>query len=622
MIDKLRRLPFKPGRLLLLAVVVVALGLWGFSDDSEEAGTYFVAREGSLTISVREGGSIEALESQVIRSEVRSREGTKILRLVEEGYQVTDEDVANRLILVELDTSYLDERMTSQEIEFQNTLVNLTEAVKEKEIQENRNLSTIKTASLQTKFALMDFQKYLGEKAARDVLEKIDLNEASIKQLIDNSHNRADHEFTLESSGMSSAATLDMTRNIAQDALPPTPVDPTEIINLDTSENLLPEIRDYNIDFGIYANDENESLLGDGEARQELRRLKDAVLIAEAEFALSKKTYEGGVKLSKEGFMTPNELQQKKIAYEKSQNALETAKANLELFKAYDLQKNAEQFLLDYERALLELSRVKKDAIAEMSDRIADVNWAKRRYRLEKSDLDELKEQIQKCVIRAERPGLVVYGDGDEEWDQNEMIREGATVRTRQAIITIPDMRNMGITVKIHESHVKRVKEGQMVRITVDAEDRHALMGKVSKVGILPDSEDRRFNPDQKVYRTTIAIDGTHDWIKPGMTAQAEILIREIPQTIYVPLQAIVPHRDRHICFVRQGSDYEIRSVEVEDYNSRFAAIQSGLKAGEQVYLQAPADLSLENDYFIPEKTTSEDHADQSEFTQKKSSRT
>lgn len=620
MIDKLKQLLTKPGRLLLLAIVVVALGLWFSSESTEEAGTFYVAQEGSLTISVREGGSVEALESQVIRSEVRSREGTKILRLVEEGYHVTDADVQEGLILVELDTSYLDERMTSQEIEFQNTLVNLTEAVKEKEIQENRNLSTIKTASLQTKFALMDFQKYLGEIAAQNVLEKIDLNEASIKKLIDDSQMRTEHEFTLESSGMSSAATLDMTRDVSQGALPPTPTDPTDIINLDTSENLLPEIRDYNIDFAIYASDENESLLGDGEARQELRRLKDAVLIAEAEFALSRKTYEGGVKLSKEGFMTPNELQQKKIAYEKSQNALETAKANLELFKAYDLQKNAEQFLLDYERALLELSRVKKDAIAEMSDRIADVNWAKRRYRLEKSDLDELKEQIQKCVIRAERPGLVVYGDGDEEWDRDEMIREGATVRTRQAIITIPDMRNMGITVKIHESHVKRVNAGQLVRVTVDAEDQRELTGKVSKVGVLPDSEDRRFNPDQKVYRTTITIEGTHDWIKPGMTAQAEILIREIPNTVYVPLQAVVPHRDRHICFVRQGSDYEIRPVVIEDYNSRFAAIHSGLQAGEQVYLQPPADLSMENDYFIPEKSFSQDEGDHPQFAQEKKS--
>ena len=614
MIQRIKQLTRSPIKLIGLGLIALALVFWLSSGSGPAEGTFFVVQEGPMTISVREGGNIEALESQVIRSQVRSREGTKILHIVEEGYKVTDEDIAKGLVLVELDRSYLDERLTSQEIEFQNTLVNLTESVKEKEVQENRNLSLIKTASLKSKFALMDFQKYLGEEAAKRVLDEIDLNEETINRMIDESHAKPDHEFTLGSSGMANEPSLEMTRSVAGSSLPTTTSnDPTEFLSIDNSEDLLPEIKDYNIDFSVYASDENEALLGDGEARQELRRLKDALLIAEAEFALSKKTYEGGIKLSSEGFMTPNELQQKKIAFEKNQNAVETAKANLQLFKTYDLQKNAEQYLLDYEQALLELSRVKKDAIAEMSDRIADVNWAKRRYRLEKNDLDELNEQIANCIIRAERPGLVVYGDGEEEWDREEMIREGATVRSRQAIITIPDMRKMGLTVKIHESQVKRVSTGQSVRIIIDAEEQRPLTGVVSKVGILPDSEDRRFNPDQKVYRTTITVTGVNTWLKPGMTAQAEIIIREIGQTLYVPLQSVVPYQDGYVCFVRDGADYEIRPVEVEDYNNRFVAIRSGLEKGEEVYLQPPADLSLENDYFMPEATFSESTGTDSE---------
>ena len=66
---------------------------------------------------------------------------------------------------------------------------------------------------------------------------------------------------------------------------------------------------------------------------------------------------------------------------------------------------------------------------------------------------------------------------------------------------------------------------------TISAEDldqvERLLAGEVSKVAVLPDSENRRFNPDQKVYKTTITVAGVHDWLKPGMNAEVEVFIDE-----------------------------------------------------------------------------------------------
>ncbi len=353
-------------------------------------------------------------------------------------------------------------------------------------------------------------------------------------------------------------------------------------------KDLLPEIRDYDVDFSLFTLEGNEELLGDGDARQELRKLQDAVLIAQAEFALKKKTYEGAVRLADKGFITPNELQNKKIDFDKSQNSLASTKASLQLFQTYNIQKEAEQFLLNYEQSLMRLSRAKKDAIAEMADSVGDLNRAERYYRWEKRQLDELREQYLACTIKAERPGLVVYGDGSDRWDPDEVIREGARVRERQAIITIPDMRHMAVKVRIHESQVKRVRKGMPVEIAVDAEPDKSLTGEVETVGVLPDSENRRFNPDQKVYKTSIKIAGVHDWLKPGMAAQAKIIIRVLPEVVMVPVQSVFNHNDITYCCVKSGSSMEVRVIEVEDYNNRFAAIKSGIEEGDVVYLQKP----------------------------------
>ena len=546
-----------------------------------------------MSIDVLEGGTIEATQAQIIKSKVEGRDGTTILKIIDEGYQVTEEDVKNELILVELDSSAIVERIKSQETEVQGALANLMEYVKQREIRESANLSSIKDASVKAKFALMDFQKYLGESAAQKILDDIGISADSIEE---EAGERSAAGASLFASSLLDAANGNDIKGDGDEVLMDGLSDPDPLLNQwggTNEQDLLPEIREYDVDFGKFAQEGNEKLLGDGDARQELRKLKDAVLIAEAEFALKKKTYEGAVRLADKGFITPNELQNKKIDFDKSQNSLASSKATLKLFQTYNIQKEAEQFLLNYEQALMRLSRAKKDAIAEMADSVGDLNRAERYYRWEKKQLNDLREQYIACTIKAERPGLVVYGDGSDRWDPDEIIREGAKVRERQAIITIPDMRHMAVKVRIHESQVKRVRKGMPVKISVDAEPDKALTGEVDNVGVLPDSENRRFNPDQKVYKTSIKITGIHDWLKPGMAAEVMIIIRIIPDIVMIPVQAVFNHKNVTFCCIKSGSNIETRVIQIDDYNNRFAAIKSGVEEGEVILLQKPEELDL-----------------------------
>ena len=617
------------GAILVLVVISVLLRPSGKKDE-----VTFVAQRGSMDIKVIEGGSIEATQAQVIKSKVQNQGGTTILRIVEEGYQVTEEDVLKGLVLVELDSAPIEEKIRSQELDAQGALANLMEYIKVKEIRESANLSSIKAASLEAKFALMDFKKYLGAEAAEKIIADIGLSEESIESIgqgeMGDSKQNLQKNLDMFTSKVKSPTVSTNTppqdpallevnsdnpplagavnetsqsANQSAQALSPSPgeIDPLDFMNLDSEaeKQLLPKIKEYDLDFAIFTSDENEEMLGDGEARQELRKLKDALLIAESEYALRKKTYEGSIRLADNGFLTDNELQDKKIGFEKTANSLESAKANLQLFRTYDIQKQAEKLLLNYEQALMKLSRARKDALAELADSVGDLNRARRQYDWESKHLGWLREQFEACTIVAERPGLVVYGDGSGSWDPDEIIREGAKVRERQAIITIPDMRYMALEVKIHESKVKRVKKGMPVKIVADAEPDRTLEGVVEQVSVLPDSENQRFNPDQKVYKTRIAIKGMHEWVKPGMAARAEILIRDIEDTIIVPVQAVRSIGDDQVVIVRSNDKPQVRRVEVEDFNNRFAAISSGLSESEVVYLQVPEGFDLKADYII-----------------------
>src|SRR5213593_5255279 len=122
-------------------VLILALaGIW-FKGGGKSAagGATFVARRGPLAISVLEGGSIQALESQENKCEVRvGYQGTKILKIVEEGYQVTEDDVRTNKLLVELDSSEIKQKIVQQDIQFQSTIASLTDAQQGYEIQLNQ----------------------------------------------------------------------------------------------------------------------------------------------------------------------------------------------------------------------------------------------------------------------------------------------------------------------------------------------------------------------------------------------------------------------------------------------------------------------------------------------------
>src|ERR1700742_2261408 len=82
-------------RFIVAAFVLIFAILW-FSRGAKSAANLptFTARRGPLDVTVLEGGSLKALESQEVKCEVRvGYQGTKILRIVPEGYFVTDEDV-------------------------------------------------------------------------------------------------------------------------------------------------------------------------------------------------------------------------------------------------------------------------------------------------------------------------------------------------------------------------------------------------------------------------------------------------------------------------------------------------------------------------------------------------
>jgi HlyD family secretion protein len=513
---------------VLAAILLAAVKYFRSDSDNVQQAASFTAFKGPMEISVLEGGSIEARDSLQIKSEVQGQ--TRILSLVEEGYYITQEDVANGLVLIELDSKDLLDTQLSQELEYQSSLAAFTEASEEYEIQLNQNESDITGAELEVHFGRIDLEKYLGESLAAELL-------GNLKK----------HDGSEDSADASNNAGV--------------------------------------VDFSQYAHPDK---LGDGEARQKLRQLEDELALSQEDVGLAETKLEGSKRLFEKEFVTKTQLDNEQMGFNRKVIARESAGTSHELFIKYEFPKQAQLLLSNYEESLRKLERTKKLALSKTAQAEAKRNSAEARHKLQTRKRDDLLEQIEKCVIHAPRTGLVVYGTGENDY-RGENIEEGASVRERQVLLTIPDTTVMAVRVQVHESFVKKVKPGQPARIRVDAYPNEQLTGEVFRIAVLPDAQNRWLNPDLKVYSTNIHIDGEYDWLKPGMTAEAEIIVEVIEDAVQVPVHAVNLENEETVCYVQGLFGVERRPVKTGEFNISFIQIVEGLEPDESVLLRPPA---------------------------------
>ena len=330
-----------------------------------------------------------------------------------------------------------------------------------------------------------------------------------------------------------------------------------------------------------------------GAALQERRKLKAEIDLAREEVKRAGNKLDWTEKLSAQNYVSKNELEADRLALQRRTVELDQAKTALELSLRYEFPKQAEQNLSDLREAQKELERIRARARSEMAKAEAELRSKEAQHNLQRDRLEKQNRQIKYCTIRAEHPGLVVYGGGGWRWHRSgRVIEEGGMIRHRQVILRLPDVSTMIAEVKVHESAVDKVKIGQTARITVDAFPDEELTGKVTKLAVLPDTQNRWLNPDLKEYKTEVSIQGTHAFLKPGMTVRVEILAAELRDVLTVPIQAVSVREGLRVCYVKRDGDLRAQLVQTGQYSDKFVQITDGLNEGDKVLLHPAASLS------------------------------
>ncbi len=341
---------------------------------------------------------------------------------------------------------------------------------------------------------------------------------------------------------------------------------------------------DENINFSeLIANPQLE-----GEALNRKRELENNIDLSKEEVARAKDRIQWSEKLAEKEYITKSELDADRFSLQQQDASLENSKLGYQLFLDYDFPKQVALLLSNYQESLSALDRTQAKCESEIIKSEANVKSTEATYLERKNNLNDTKENIAKCTIRATQPGLVTYATSNNPWRSTDPIQPGTNVRYRQELLNLPDFNTMGVEVRIHESSVRKIKLSQKAVIRVDAFPEEVFSGEVKKVSPLPDATFKWMNPDLNVYVVEMSLDKngqSFDLLKPGMSVATEILVEKLENVLVVPLAVISQREGKSTCAVLRRSRIEMREIELGSSSEDMVEVKSGLKEREIVVM-------------------------------------
>jgi HlyD family secretion protein len=316
----------------------------------------------------------------------------------------------------------------------------------------------------------------------------------------------------------------------------------------------------------------------EGIYKQDLSTVEGEIKLAESDLSRAEDRLDWARRMFSKGYVSKATAVSEELTLKKAHFALEQAQSKKKVLVDYTRGKTVKELKSEVEKA--------------RSDELAK----KATYSLEDSKEKKLEKQIANCDILAPADGLVVYAnDPNRAFGSNQaQIEEGATVRERQKIFSLPDITRMQVNTKVHESQTNKLAIGMKAKIRVDAFASETLDGTVTDVAPLPDSTNF-FSSDIKVYTTKVRIDKPLPGLKPGMTAQVEILVDRKTDVLTVPVLTILQFHGKDHVSKKVDDQFVETEVELGVSNEKYVEVLKGLKEGD-VLAMSPMSLMTDDE--------------------------
>lgn len=329
-----------------------------------------------------------------------------------------------------------------------------------------------------------------------------------------------------------------------------------------------------------------------GDDPKKIRELDVAVQKATRNLQRSKEELEASEQLFKEDFISESELEDDRLDVIETESDLKTALLDVEVYKKYSRPKEMKKVHSDVTEAGAALERTKRRNESKLAQSHAKMQGKIRTLVIREGRLDDRKEQLEFCHVKAPQDGMVIYATTVGGWRRrNDPIVQGKQVRKNESLIILPDTRQMIATVKVHESLVSQVKVGQKAMITIDAQSDTPLEGKLTEIGVMA-SNGGWMNPDLREYSIKIDLPpNLGKRVKPAMRCSSQIMTGRLEDVLYVPIQCVTTLGKNSYVYVRDGEKKIRKAVTIGQSNESVVEIKDGIEEGDRVLMVPPVQI-------------------------------
>jgi multidrug efflux pump subunit AcrA (membrane-fusion protein) len=137
-----------------------------------------------------------------------------------------------------------------------------------------------------------------------------------------------------------------------------------------------------------------------------------------------------------------------------------------------------------------------------------------------------------------------------------------------------------------------RLQLGQKVRVMVDAIPDKEFEAEIDWISPIASLVFKGGSTAEKSFPARATLKNLDDRLRPGMSSTAEIIIERQPNMLLIPTRASFDKDGKPAVYVQVGKEFLVRPIEVGRRNDEDIIVTGGLKEGEIVTLESPAEAA------------------------------
>jgi HlyD family secretion protein len=160
-------------------------------------------------------------------------------------------------------------------------------------------------------------------------------------------------------------------------------------------------------------------------------------------------------------------------------------------------------------------------------------------------------------------------------------VNAGEFVPIGKPIVHLVDPDSLYIKAVVDEADALKVRVGQQALVVMDVFQGRKLEGRVAEISPVISST----RQESRTSEVKILVEDRSVVLKPGLSADIEIIVEEVPNVLRLPTHIILEReRGKYVHVVSDGRARE-RPIQVGASNWDFTQIVSGLQEGERVII-------------------------------------